>query len=292
MTGEYLIGIGGQKCASTWLFDALGRFPGVLAARRKELDFFSYHHDRGHGWYEGHWRGPGLWLECSPSYLHDPRAAGRLHAFAPGARIVAILRDPVQRAYSHHLHEIARGHIPPCTFDEALPRNPDYLAQGLYARHLKLWFERFGPDRRLVLFYEEVRADPAVALARLGRFLGQEAPPLSPALRAAKNVSDRPRSVALRHGLRAGGRAARGLGLEGALMAVKATPPVRRLMAWNDRPLRATIPPLTPEEQRSLAAHFGEDMARLAGMLGRDSLPWQSWEMQARGAPARVAAPR
>jgi len=291
LTGDYLIGIGGQKCASTWLFDALARFDGVLPAPRKELDFFSYHHDRGHGWYAGHWRGPGLRLDCSPSYLHDPRAPARLHAFAPDARIVAILRDPVERAYSHHLHEIARGHIAPCAFAEALPRNPDYLAQGLYARHLQPWFDRFGPDRRLVLVHEEVRADPAEALARLAAFLGRGAPPLSPALIAAKNVSDRPRSAALRHGLRAGGRLARRLGLENAVMAVKAVPPVRRLMAWNDRPLRAAIPPLSPDERHRLAAYFAEDVARLAELLGRDPLPWPGQVVQPGGRAATGGTP-
>lgn len=279
MSEEYLIGIGGQKCASTWLFDALARFAAVRPAPRKELDFFSYHHDRGHGWYAGHWRGPGLRLECSPSYLHDPRAPNRLRAFAPGARVIAILRDPVERAFSHHLHEIARGHIPAQGFIDALPATPDYLEQGRYPRHLSRWFAVFPPGQRLVLLQEEVFSDPAAALARLGDFLGRPAPAQTQALRAPKNVSDRPRSKTLRGGLRAGGRVARKLGMEDALVALKAARPVRGLMTWNDRPLRTTVPPLTAAEHRALAAQFMPDMELLAELLGRDSLPWQSWAM-------------
>ncbi len=288
MSAEYLIGIGGQKCASTWLFDTLARYPGVRPAASKELDFFSYHHDRGHAWYAAQWHGPGLRLECSPSYLHDPRAPDRLRGFAPAARVFAILRDPVERAYSHHLHEIARGHIPPRPFMQALPENPDYIAQGHYARHLSRWCSAFPPEQRLILLQEEVFADPLAALARLAQFIGRPAPVLDATIRAPKNVSDQPRSKLLRQGLRGCGRMARSLGMEGAVTALKSVPPVRQVMAWNDRPIRALIHPLTEAERKVLASHFNADMEQLAGMLGRDSLPWRSWNLRHGGTAAGV----
>ncbi|MEO1276930.1 MAG: sulfotransferase, partial [Pseudomonadota bacterium] len=142
MTERYAIGLGGQKCASSWVWEVLARHPDIAATPEKELDFFSYRHDRGTAWYAAQWSGPGLRLESSPSYLHDPRAPGRLARFAPDARLFVTLRDPVERAYSHHLHEIAKGHIAPMPFAEAIRANSDYLALGIYATALKRWQAR------------------------------------------------------------------------------------------------------------------------------------------------------
>ncbi|MSU90645.1 sulfotransferase [Rhodobacteraceae bacterium 2CG4] len=290
MAERYAIGLGGQKCASSWVHAVLAEHPAVNAAPGKELDFFSYHHDRGHDWYARRWRGPGLRFENSPSYLHDPRAPGRLRAFAPGARLIATLRDPVDRAFSHHLHEIARGHIRAQPFAPALRANPDYLEQGHYARHLSVWRQAFPPDRMLILLAEEIAAAPEAARVRMLRFLGLDPGPPPAMLAEARNVSDRARLPALRAGLRAGGAAMRAAGLSAPLAALKRGAPAKALMRWNDRPLRAEVPALSATERAALAQGFAADMAALAGMMGRDSLPWPSW--QAVGRPASAVAHR
>ena len=102
---------------TSWLHALAAAHPGVTASEPKELDFFSYHFDRGYRWYERHFAGPPgtptVGFECSPSYFLDPRAPERAAAYHPGLKIVVLLRDPVARAYSNHLHEIAKGHIAP-----------------------------------------------------------------------------------------------------------------------------------------------------------------------------------
>lgn len=275
-TARYAIGIGAQKCASSWLHDVLACHPGVAVAARKELDFFSYHHDRGHGWYAAQWRGPGLRFENSPSYLHDPRSPARLERFAPGAQLVVTLRDPVARAVSHHRHEIARGHAPPVAFEAALGGNPDYLEQGFYARHLARWIEAFGREALLVLLAEEIAAEPEAARRAVLRHFGLPMAAAPGMLGEARNVSDLPRSRTLRAALRQGGAALRRLGLERQLAVAKGWPPVRRVLEWNGRPV--TVPGPGPGLRRELAFLYAEDMAAVAGMLGRGGLPWPSWE--------------
>ncbi len=290
MAERYVIGLGGQKCASSWVHAVLGEHPAINAAKGKELDFFSYHHDRGHDWYARRWQGPGLRFENSPSYLHDPRAPMRLRAFAPDTRLIVTLRDPVERAYSHHLHEIARGHIPACPFAQAQPRNPDYLEQGRYGKHLRAWRAAFPPDQMLILLAEDIATGPEAARVRILRFLGLDPGPAPAMLSEARNVSDRARVPALRSALRAGGGALRAAGLSQSLARLKRSAPVKALMRWNDRPLRGEVPPLTEVERAAMAFGFAADMADLAAMMGRASLPWPSWRAIQR--PASVVAHR
>lgn len=290
MPDSYAIGIGAQKCASSWVHAVLAEHPDIDAAPAKELDFFSYHHDRGHDWYRQHWRGHGIRFENSPSYLHDPRAPGRLAAFAPDARLILTLRDPVERAYSHHLHEVARGHIPPKSFAEALRDNPDYLEQGFYTRHLRRWLEVFPRAQVHVLLAEEIASAPETARQAMLHFLNLDPGPPPAMLSEPRNVSDKARSPALRRVLRAGGAAMRTAGLSGVVSEVKRFAPVAALRTWNDRPLRSLIEPLSAQERRALAQMFAEDMAQLAPLLNRESLAWESW--QAVGQPASVVVHR
>ncbi|MEM8787004.1 MAG: sulfotransferase [Pseudomonadota bacterium] len=270
---RYAVGIGAQKCATSWLFAALAGHRDVAVPPEKELDFFSYAHDRGHAWYRRQWSAGGLRTEVSPSYLHDPRAPARLAQFAPGARILVMLRHPVDRAYSHHLHEIARGHIPAQPFAAALADNPDYLEQGYYGRHLENWRTAFPIERFCILFAEDVARDPAAAWARVGDFLDLSGP--APAAVAARqNISDRARSVRLRQALRGGGAALRRLGLERELMAMKRLPGLRHLRQWNDRALRAEVPPLTPAERAELIRVFDLDVAQLSVLFPGLTPPW------------------
>ncbi|MHA3979656.1 sulfotransferase family protein [Halovulum sp. GXIMD14794] len=290
MRERHAIGIGAQKCASSWVHAALAAHPDINAAAEKELDFFSYHHDRGHDWYRTRWTGKGIRFENSPSYLHDPRAPRRLASFDPEARVILTLRDPVERAYSHHLHEITKGHIPPKPFAEALRDNPDYLEQGHYARHLERWREAFPPAQICILLAEDIAAAPEASRQGMLRFLDLEPGPPPAMLDEARNVSDRARSPVLRRALRTGGATLRAAGLAGTLAKAKRLGPVAKLRAWNDRPVRSLIPPLSQQERAALAQVFAEDMARLAVLLSRDTLPWRSWQAVQR--PASVMAHR
>ncbi|MEO1188983.1 MAG: sulfotransferase, partial [Pseudomonadota bacterium] len=104
--GPEVIGIGAQKCASSWLHAIAGSHPGIGTSDPKEVDFFSYYFDRGYRWYERHFEaapGTRVCFENSPSYFHDPRAPGRVSAYNSGMKIIVLLRDPIKRAFSNHL---------------------------------------------------------------------------------------------------------------------------------------------------------------------------------------------
>ncbi|MFS4583392.1 sulfotransferase domain-containing protein [Phaeobacter sp. C3_T13_0] len=279
--GPTLVGIGAQKCASTFIHTALGAHPDAAVSDPKELDFFSAYFDRGYHWYQNHFAhgaDKAVRFEASPSYFYDPRCPERLNAFDPSIRVICLLRDPVARAYSNHLHEVIKGHIPPLPFSEGLANNPAYLEQGLYSRHLGNWISVLGRDRVLVMLAEEISAAPVHAAQQVYRFAGLDCSHVSPVLHERRNESDRPRLPALRKVLRAGGDRLRRAGFEDALARLKTVGPVSAMLRANSQNMRDVVPPLGDDDIASLRGYFADDLAQLPDLLGRDRLPWDSWE--------------
>jgi hypothetical protein len=170
------IGIGAQKCASTWLHDVLVQHPDLcMPSGRKEVDFFSYHYDFGFQWYEQRFdkHASRLAGEISPSYLHAPGVAERVARYNPDMRIILIVREPVSRALSNHRHEVRIGHFrgADLSFEAGLRNNPSYIEQGLYAKHLRRWMEIFPRQNILVLRFDDVFEGPGDVMERLCRFL-------------------------------------------------------------------------------------------------------------------------
>lgn len=170
------IGIGAQKCASTWLHDVLAQHPGLcMPSGGKEVDFFSYHYDFGFQWYERHFEAEASRLagEISPSYLHAPGAAERAAHYNRDMRIILIVREPVARALSNHKHEVRIGHFrgEDLSFEAGLRNNPSYVEQGLYAKHLRRWLEFFPRQNILVLRLDDVLQRPQDVVKSLCNFL-------------------------------------------------------------------------------------------------------------------------
>ncbi|MEU3456314.1 sulfotransferase [Micromonospora sp. NPDC006766] len=195
---DFLI-IGGQRCGTTSLYHYLTAHPQVRAATGKELQFFSLHHGRGRRWYRAHFptAAPGRHsFEASPYYLFHPSVPRRVAETLPRARFVALLRDPVERAYSHYLHTRSYG-AEPLSFADALRAEPDrlaaalrdgpdtraahaalrnhsYAARGRYVEQLERWYAHVPRERLLVLRSEDLYADPAGVYAQTLRFLDLE----------------------------------------------------------------------------------------------------------------------
>ncbi len=196
---DFLV-LGAQKAGTTALYAYLQRHPGIAGPSWKEVSFFDRHWARGTAWYRGAFpvRRGRLVGEASPSYLFHPLAPRRAASVVPQARLIALLRDPVDRAYSHYQHEVDFGREP-LSVEEALDREEErlggevermladpryfsrawwdfaYVARGLYAEQLERWFEAFPRERLLVLANEDLADAPAETYARVLDFLG--APP-------------------------------------------------------------------------------------------------------------------
>jgi hypothetical protein len=199
--------IGGQRCGTTSLYNYLMEHPLVLPAFMKETHFFDTHYHRGINWYRAFFplaihkkqsQQPGqqgfLTGESSPYYLFYPHAPSRLLQTIPQARLIALLRNPVERAYSHYHHEVNMG-IEKLSFEDALQReekelpaeaekvwqdgnyrsfayqNYSYLARGIYQEQLERWTKLFSRERLLVLKSEDLYDDPGGTLRKVAEFL-------------------------------------------------------------------------------------------------------------------------
>src|SRR5690606_6317559 len=138
---DFLI-VGGQRCGTTSMYRALAAHPAVLkAVLHKGVHYFDINYHRGLSWYRGHFPlqrtaravaahtgvAP-LTFESSPCYMYRPLAAGRIAADLPWVRLIVLVRDPVERAYSQHAHEVARGFETERDFGRALALEESRLA--------------------------------------------------------------------------------------------------------------------------------------------------------------------
>lgn len=210
---DYLV-VGGKRTGSTTLARNLAASEDVLPLvpereDRKGMYYFDAHFDRGERWYRSHFplertrdaarrrQGRAVVVgEASPYYLHHPHAPERAARFARHARIVAVLRDPVDRAASHYRERVRQGIEHLESFEEALEAEPErlagewermlddpsyvslahlnhgYLAQSHYADAVERWIDAFGRDQVLVLRSEDLFAAPEATLGVVRRFLG------------------------------------------------------------------------------------------------------------------------
>ena len=160
--------------------------------------------------------------EASPSYLHNPNAPPHIRAMVPEAKLIAILRNPADRAFSHFMHFVKLGRETTLDFREALD-NPDgvssgswfprrnYLSFGYYGLQLKRYFSLFDRSQMKIFIYEEFRKDPLSALEEIYEFLGIQTN-FRPDTQRQINVSGIPRSRHLQRWLRRPSRVRSALG--------------------------------------------------------------------------------
>jgi hypothetical protein len=294
---EFMI-IGAAKAGTTALYRAIRGHPGVFLCE-KEPRFFAFAGETPS------FRGPNdhrlmtdvvtdaadyqrLFLgarpgqlrgEASGLYLYVDKAPRVAHQYAPQARLIAILRQPAERAYSHWLHQRLTGAESLSDFVEACAAEPErlragwgatwaYLSRGFYGRQLDRWLEYFPREQLLILFYEDWIASPRETLARVWRHLGLESLP-NATIRRLNVTSGQPRWRWLEQIIAYDNIFRR--------CARRNFP-----LAWRDVLSRLIhslnhyrVPPLDPEIRRELTARFYEDFGRVEELTGRDLEAWK-----------------
>lgn len=256
--------IGAAKAGTTAVYDYLGEHPDVYMSPLKETNFLAL---------TGRpldFRGPGddqyvntmsitsLNAYCAqfgevttetavgeacPLYLYDPQRTviGNIQRYAPDATFIAILRHPVDRAYSAYLHCIRDDRETIHDFGRALEAEDQriadhwehiwhYRTMGYYGRQLHRYYDAFGPERIRVFLYKDLRTDPVGVLQDCYRFLGVD-DSFVPEMRIRPNVTSD-------------------------------VPPEKR-------------PPLTPEVRRWLIEEYEEDYRLLESLIHRDLSHWR-----------------
>jgi hypothetical protein len=208
MVPSFLI-CGAQRCGTTSMYRTLSQHPGVLkAVLHKGVHYFDNHYDQGMSWYKGHFplelsarrveRQVGYrpqTFESSPYYMFHPLAAERIARDLPGTKLLVLLRDPVERAYSAHAHELARGYesetfervleleesrlqgqaerlVADPTYQSHSHQHHGYVTRGQYVDHLVRLEGIVGRDRLHVVDSGDFFADPEPTFNQALEFLG------------------------------------------------------------------------------------------------------------------------
>jgi sulfotransferase family protein len=318
--------IGAQKAGTTSLFEHLRQHPQLSLPAAKELPFFSHEAMRARGWQDymrkafafadpdTRWGTAtpqymigGLWEEPNPAAGREPyderTVPLRIRERLPEARLIAILRDPAERAHSHHrmvyMNRLERRPfeqaidqlLSPRALEEARrePRETTgYVAWGEYGRILAGYFEVFAPEQILVLFTSELESEPGALLARVYRFLEVDAG-FAPrdAGRRYRVGGERRRLQWLGTHSRNPWTAQRALAQNTAARSLWHALPERRrrqidhafssfsyrLDLWNRR-APADSPACEEATLQRLRAHYADDGKRLTTLLGAPP-PWQ-----------------
>ncbi|HEY5890720.1 MAG TPA: sulfotransferase [Acidimicrobiia bacterium] len=184
--------IGAPRSGTTSLWKHLSSHPGVIPALRKELHYFDHRFERGLPWYRAHFplrrslRDGRITGEATPQYLGFPGVPARVRSVVPSAKLVVLLRNPIERTFSAWQLKVREG-IEELDFERALEqeearlakpsRRPGadmryaYKAKSRYAEQLEAWFEHFPRNQMLVLKSEDLFDDGAQPLSELYRFL-------------------------------------------------------------------------------------------------------------------------
>lgn len=276
--------VGAQKSATTWLFECLNEHPEIFTPALKEVHYFCRPEDcrlsrqqLGAAWYESLFE-PGqykAWGELTTDYMFFPYVVDDLHRYNPEMKIIFLLRNPVDRAYSAYwMWRRHKANLP--SFAEMLQKEPAFIERGLYHRQITPYIERFGAEQVRIYIYEEIVTQPESFLSDLFSFLGAD-----PTFRPL--TQDKTVGATADYGKGAGFLVYKVLSpiinlpfILPAWRWLRANTDLRdrllRLIAKTPEPSGYTA--ISPHDRQQLVECFRGENARLFTLLGRDIPSW------------------
>jgi Sulfotransferase family len=299
MTMPNFLVIGAGKSGTTSLYHYLKQHPEIYMSPIKEPKFFAL---------EGKtpdFRGPGDEVhmnrksvtdvgayralfsgvtdekavgEASTLYLYSPEAPARIRHHVPHARLIAILRNPVDRAYSSFIQRVQKGDEPLDDFAQALQQEEDRVRNnwaprwqakriGFYHEHLRRYYDAFERDQIKVFLYEDLKGDPVGVAQSAYRFLGVE-DAFVPDVSLVYNPSGIPKSKALQALLKSPNP------LRSVLKLLIPSGLRPRLTAYLENRNIVRPPPLEAAVRGELVESYRADILKLEKLIGRDLSEW------------------
>ena len=281
--------IGAAKAGTTSLYAYLKQHPQIYMSPMKGTGFFDCKGEKlnyqGPGDmqrrlpinnlkdYQSMFRGVSGELavgEACTDYLYSAKAPQRIHHYIPDVKLIAILRDPAQRAYSQYLGNVRDGYEPQANFAQALAEEDERIAhnwhlrwhyqqRGYYYTQLKRYFELFSPEQIKVYLYEDYFYKPKEFFRDVFQFLEVDET-FVPNTDVKRNVSKKPKNKQLYRYL---------------TFIRDKVPFGKNIVArWVEQTLPADKPQLVPETRQKLINDYREDIVKLQDLIGRDLSKW------------------
>lgn len=300
MTLPNFLLIGAAKSGTSALYNYLWQHPEIYMSGNKEPNFFALEGEtvcfNGPGSeiintksvtnlaeYEALFagvRGEKAVGEASVLYLYHPQAAARIRHYIPDVKLIAILRNPIDRAYSSYLHMVRDGREPADSFTKALDEEPEriranwahswhYQRLGYYHEQLQRYFALFPWQQIAVFTYDAFAAAPQQLLRQIFHFLEVD-PSFEPDVSLRYNISGSPRWKRLQKWLLWPNPVKERIKF--LLPAYTRKRLVNKLMTLNVKP--ATKPSMSAAERQRLQTLFRDDILKLQTLLNQDLSHW------------------
>jgi len=277
MLPNFLI-IGAARSGTTSIYHGLTEHPQVFMPLNKEAHFFSYHFHRGIRWYSNLFSNVSGQLavgEASVSYTYPEvdKTPSNIASVIPDVRLIYILRNPVERSYSHYLYYRYYSMTEKDNFESAIKKNPIYLGASSYYTQIEKYLKHFNEKQILVLLFEDYRENPYVIMKKIFMFLGVNDLFLPKSIKVKTNSSFKPRNELT-------GKLYKRFSLS------KLRKNLERLLPNQVRPyarntIRALIgtqnnlPSLSPDTKEKLINYFVPEIDKLECYLKRDLTFWK-----------------
>ena len=287
--------IGAAKSGTTALYHYIKQHPDIYMSPLKETEFFAFEGDlldfKGPGdlpratitqigdyldLFRGQTYEPAIG-EASPVYLYSIKAPPRIYHYIPKAKIICLLRDPIERAYSQYLMFIRDGREPLTDFSTALQEEENrinnkwawgwhYTQTGLYYTQLKRYFDLFDRSQIKIYLYEDLVKDTSALTQDLFRFIGVD-DSFEPNIQKRHNISGIPKNAMLHQFL-----------TQPHPMKEMFKPllpqRMRKQLTGDLRDKNLAKPSLNPEIRNSLLPIFHDEILNLQGLIQRDLSAW------------------
>jgi hypothetical protein len=272
-----LIVIGAQKCGTSGLHYYLSLHPEVWMSRPKELNFFLEERNwpRGLEWYERHFDADArVRGEASPNYSAYPHhlgVPGRMASVVPDARLIYLVRDPLERIAAHWVHNYAKRREKGSLRETLMHPNTTYLMRSQYHMQLSRFLSHYSRDRVLVLDQEDLRTRRAETLREVFEFVGAD-----PAFTHPHFQSERHQTARKTRATRLGARLERASRSRGGRLL-----PRNFWLALDERlPFRRPIdrPDIRGALDDEVLRVLREDATRLRELTSKEFASWSIWD--------------
>lgn len=284
MQPNFLI-IGAPRTGTTHIYKGLRQHPQVYMSDFKEPMFFAYEGENVPGmtntWDEyvhlfDNAQSGQIIGEASTLYLWKESTPANIHRYLPDVKLIAVLRNPIERAFSQYTFQRLLGVEPYATFEEALEAEPTrardrsssdffrYTEVGLYAHQVARYQEQFSKDHLMIFLNEDLESDQQQVFQTIFTFIEVDSS-FSPNLAHRANASGIPQKKLWYETIKAGGRL-----IKGFLPEVWTT---RLSGALNERYLAR--PKISPDTYRRLLKFYEDDIKHTEDLIGRDLSAWR-----------------
>lgn len=270
--------IGPMRTGSTWLYEYLSSRGDVCLPKDvKETFYFAENYEKGEAWYENHFRHydparhRGI-IDVSPTLFHSDEAAARVRKDLQDPVLMATLRHPIDRAWSHYMHLRQYG-ATTLDFDSAIREIPTIIEPSLYAKHLARWLDEFGRGAVRIMFYSDLKKHQPEYVRQVNEAFGLP-DAAAEALPSAKvNSGSLPRNLLLARATRRAAATLRRGGLHPLVNAGKRMG-LANLVYGRSRG-KGSNPRMRPDTRSYLVERFARDVDDLERLLDINLDAWR-----------------